>query len=240
MDVDILSSPSKRKAKLGQNGHKDKVMNKLQQKITTENMFRFFGVTFFPLVDPVDLEFNYEKQKIEVARSMIGIRLDLFNPDKSAFESPYYILLKKSQPSKKVANEDLESVKWTIFKHTIPIYLDVTGIMRAINPNGARSYADLFIFGKEVYIQLASALERRHIFNILESKGVISKLKNDFPSTSVLFSVKQVKIQIFIDEKNITSCSILGGIKDGELKAKWETFLNGPLADLEFKLNQLT
>ena len=240
MDVDILSSPSKRKAKLSTKENDNRITNKLQQKIMLENMFRFFGITFFPLVDPTDLEFNHEKQTIEITRSMIGIRLDLFNTDKATFEQPYYILLKKAAPSKKISNETPDNTKWCIFKHTIPIYLDIAKIMKIINPNGARTYSDLFIFSKEVYIQLYDILDRRHVVDTLAAQGVITKLHNDISSTSISFSVKNIKVQIFIDDKNITSCLILGGIKDIELKAKWETFLNGPLSDLEFKLSQLS
>ncbi|CAB4253806.1 similar to Saccharomyces cerevisiae YDR318W MCM21 Protein involved in minichromosome maintenance [Maudiozyma barnettii] len=239
MDVDILSSPSKRKAEL-RKIESDKSQNgKLRNKVLIENMFRLFGITFFPLVDPTDLKLNDETQKIEITRQMLGIRLDIFNSKKASFDKTYYILLKRSNKTKDKQTKDTNTGKWIVFKHTIPIYIDIEMIMRDLCTSDSSSYEDVYIFAKEVYILLLNSLERGKIFETLEMKGLINNLKNDIDSTSVLFSLGAIKIQLYLDKDIITSCLITQGVQDEVLKTKWETILNGPLDELEFKIKQL-
>lgn len=240
MDTGILSSPSKRKARLDGNSIGNPNTYKLHDKIILENIFRFFGITSFPLVDPTDLRVNIETNKMEIGRSMIGMRLDIFDERSSTFEKPHYILLKKTNTSKDQEDKNNNSSKWFIFKHTIPEYLNIRKIMEEINQNGAKSYNDIYIFCKEVYIQLLETIERRRKFEELEYRGIISNLKNDLYSNRISFSVGGIKIQLYLDDNIITSCVILKGIKDSEIRAKWETVLNGPLEDLEFTLKQLS
>ncbi|SMN19725.1 similar to Saccharomyces cerevisiae YDR318W MCM21 Protein involved in minichromosome maintenance [Maudiozyma saulgeensis] len=239
MDVDILSSPSKRKAEL-QKIELDKPKgDKLRNKVLIENMFRLFGITFFPLVDPTDLKLNDETQNIEITRQMLGIRLDIFNSKNSTFDKAYYILLKNSNKTKGKQIESTSSGKWVIFKHTIPVYIDIEMIMRDLNTSNSSSYEEVYIFAKEIYILLLDSIERRKLFESLELKGLITNLKNDIDSTSVFFSLGSVKIQLYLDKNMITSCLITQGLQDELLKNKWETILNGPLDELEFKIKQL-
>ena len=245
VDVDILSSPSKRRAELKEMGQTKPAGNKFGNKVLVENMFRFFGITFFPLIDPTDLKLNDTTQKIEVTRQMLGIRFDMFNEKDSRFEKPFYILLKKSNSVKdktSVNNINLngkDGGKWVIFKHTIPIYIDVEGIMRDLETQDASSYDEIFIFAKEIYAILLENMKRRKLLTKMEIDGLIKNLKNDFESTSISFTVNKIKMQLYLEKSIIVSCSITNGMTDEVLRTKWETILSGPLEELEFKSKQL-
>ena len=245
VDVDILSSPSKRRAELKKMGQIKPVGNKFVNKVLVENMFRLFGITFFPLIDPTDLKLNDTTQKIEVTRQMLGIRFEMFNEEDSCFNNPFYVLLKKSNSTKDKTNvnnnksDSNDNGKWVIFKHTIPIYIDIEEKMRDLETQDASSYDEIFIFAKEVYTILLENMERRKLLTKMEAEGLIKNLKNDFESTSISFAVNKIKIQIYLEKNIILSCSISSGMPDEVLKAKWETILNGPLDELEFKIKQL-
>lgn len=245
VDVDILSSPSKRRAELKKIGQVKSVGNKFDNKVLLENMFRLLGITFFPLIDPSDLKLNDTTEKIEITRQMLGIRFDLFNEHDSRFDKPFYILLKKSNSAKDKANGNTdnsnnnENGEWVIFKHTIPIYIDIQEIMKDLEIKDASSYDEIFIFAKEVYMMLLENMNRRKLLSKMEADGLIKNLKNDFHSTSVSFTVKKIKFQLYLEKNIIVSCSITNGMTNVVLKTKWETVFNGPLEELEFKIKQL-
>ncbi|KAG0668349.1 minichromosome maintenance protein [Maudiozyma exigua] len=245
VDVDILSSPSKRRAELKKIEPVKPIDNKFDNKVLLENMFRLLGITFFPLIDPSDLKLNDKTEKIEITRQMLGIRFDLFNEHDSRFDKPFYILLKKSNSTKNKANGNTdnptnnENGEWVVFKHTIPIYIDIQGIMNDLEIKDASSYDEIFIFAKEVYMMLLENMKRRKLLSKMEADGLIKNLKNDFHSTSISFTVKKIKFQLYLEKNVVVSCSITSGMTDAVLKTKWETVFSGPLEELEFKIKQL-
>lgn len=95
LDTDILTSPSKRKRKLKIDDISTSDRSELEDYIVLENVYRMFGITFFPLVDPIDLKIKDASGEIFVDREMLGIRLEVFSERTSQFEKPHYVLLKR-------------------------------------------------------------------------------------------------------------------------------------------------
>ncbi|CCC70769.1 hypothetical protein NCAS_0F02850 [Naumovozyma castellii] len=139
LNTEMLSSPSKRRLIL-KNGQDEMEENKHLQKEyrLLENVFRIVGISFFDAVDPNDLESD-----------MIGIRLDPFNQPSKV----YYIILKKE------AKNNREGL-WTIIKHTIPKYINVTNTFGESKRETWRTmikienHDDIYLLAKEVYVKL--------------------------------------------------------------------------------------
>ncbi|CAI4058848.1 hypothetical protein SKDZ_04G5180 [Saccharomyces kudriavzevii ZP591] len=229
LDTDILTSPSKRKRKLKITDIDTSDRNELEDSIIMENVYRMFGITFFPLVDPADLKIKDGSDEIFVDREMLGIRLEVFSERKSKFEKPHYILLKKR----------IKSNSWFLFKHTIPSFIDVQGIFNETNGGLVISHDNVYLFAKRVFLQLVEIQKRQQKFKDLEAKKIIHDLDLDLQSSMVSFFVKDVKVELFVKQNEIVSCSILDEIHDfsRKNKSKWEVVLLGSLDDLELKLN---
>ncbi|AJU99406.1 Mcm21p [Saccharomyces cerevisiae YJM1385] len=229
LDTDILTSPSKRKRKLKIDDISTSDRSELEDYIVLENVYRMFGITFFPLVDPIDLKIKDASGEIFVDREMLGIRLEVFSERTSQFEKPHYVLLKKR----------IKSNSWFLFKHTIPSFIDVQGIFDDTNGGLVLSHDDAYLFAKRVFLQLVEVQKRRQIFKDLEAKKIIHDLDLDLESSMVSFFVKDIKVELFVKQNEIVSCSILDDIHDFSQnnKSKWEIALLGSLDDLELKLN---
>ncbi|CAI1844594.1 hypothetical protein SEUBUCD650_0B04270 [Saccharomyces eubayanus] len=229
LDTEILTSPSKRKRKLNLEEITAGDKSMLEDSIILENIYRMFGITFFPLVDPIDLKMKEGSDEIVVDREMLGIRLEVFSERTSKFEKPHYILLKKR----------VKSNSWFLFKHTIPSFIDVQGIFNDTNGGLVISSDDAYLFAKRVFVQLIEIQRRQQSFKDLEAKEIIHNLDLDLQSSMVSFFVKDVKVELFLKQNEIVSCSLLDEIHDfnHKNKNKWELLLLGPLDDLELKLN---
>lgn len=222
IDTEILISPSKRKQKLQSAPSKRKELD----PIIHENIFRMYGVSFFPVVDPNDLEYNKERKIIEVKRDMLGIRFDVFNQFKSRYEKPHYVLLKK----------DTKSEKWGLFKFTIPNYIDVNGIFNDTNGGLIKSYDEVYLFAKQINVHLIQMSLRTQILLDLEAKSIIDKLDMDLQATLASFSRNNIKFEIILQESSIISCSLKNKSFPNELKTSIELILKGPLDELGSKL----
>ncbi|KAK5782169.1 Mcm21p PWA37_005152 [Arxiozyma heterogenica] len=236
LDTTILSSPSKRKNRpqMGIDSEQYTKSNHLKNQILLENMFRLFGVTFFPVIDPTDLQLNVETQELDITREMLGIRFDIFNQMDKQFETPFYILLKRK----------LKSQSWSIFKHTIPNYIDIELLFVNITINGTskNGFEDIYIFAKEIYLQLWKNSIRSQIFNDLLQEGIISIIYNDMRSTRVQFEISDtpIKLELQIKEDQIKSVRVLEGLdNDTELQSTISIVLIGSIYDLKYKLNMI-
>lgn len=228
IDTEILISPSKRRQKINSDtSHLE--ANKDVDSILRENLFRMFGISFFPVVDPNDLEYNDDRKLIEVKRDMLGIRFDVFNQSVSRYEKPHYILLKK----------DTKSDKWGVFKYTIPNYIDVHGIFNDTNGGILKSYDEVYLFAKQINILLIQKSIRIQILLDLEAKSVIEKLDMDLQATIASFSRSNFKFEIIIKENSITSCSLKSSHIPEELKTSIEFIIEGPLDELGSKLKSI-
>ncbi|EDO16357.1 hypothetical protein Kpol_1051p5 [Vanderwaltozyma polyspora DSM 70294] len=235
INTDILTSPSKRKLKLGNidddsetsKGNKQKNLNK---KIRIENLFRLFGITFFPLVDPTDLKMNKELKTMEIKREMLGIRLEIYNEHNSTFEKPHYILLKKK----------LKIDSWMIFKHTIPSYIDIESKWFGINNGMLNTYDEINVFAKEVYIELIHGNIREQKIQKLTELEYIRDCQTDVNSSRVILTlIDQYEIELFLKNETIVSCKIPTDRMEPMLKNKWQIILLGTIDELPNKLSQL-
>ena len=135
--------------------------------------------------------------------------------------------------------KSIKSNSWFLFKHTIPSFIDVQGIFDDTNGGLVISHDDAYLFAKRVFLQLVEVQKRRQIFKDLEAKKIIHDLDLDLESSMVSFFVKDIKVELFVKQNEIVSCSILDDIHDFSQnnKSKWEIALLGSLDDLELKLN---
>lgn len=235
LDTTILSSPSKRKQRpMGGTREKtDPALAKLKNDIVIENMFRLFGVTFFPVIDPTDLQLNVETQELDVTREMLGIRFDIFNQVLKKFETPFYILLKRK----------LKSNSWAIFKHTIPSYIDIEVLFVDITFNGASAngFEDIYLFAKEVYLQLWQNSIRSQLFDELVQDDVISIIYNDMRSTRVQLEIidTPIKLELQINKDQIKSVRIIDGIPNVDVQSNISMVLLGSIYELKYKINMI-
>ena len=233
LDTTILSSPSKRKNRpeMKNDSNQNMKFKQLKNQIVLENMFRLFGITFFPVIDPTDLQLNVETQELDITREMLGIRFDIFNQVNKQFETPFYIILKRK----------LKSHAWSIFKHTIPSYIDIELLFADITINGTskNGFQDIYLFAKEIYLRLWKNSIRSQIFDELVQEGIISIIYNDMRSTRVQFEIidTSIKLELQIKEDQIKSVRILEGVNDDiELQSTISMVLIGSIYDLKYKL----
>lgn len=238
LDTTILSSPSKRKNRQQLNNDASKGgdhpdLDELKEDIMMENMFRLFGITFFPVIDPTDLQLNVDTQELDITREMLGIRFDIFNQVLRHFETPFYILLKRR----------LKSKSWAIFKHTIPGYIDVEVLFVDITINGTSTngFEDIYLFAKEVYLQLWRNSIRSQIFDELVQDGRISLAYNDMRSTRVQFKIIEtpIKLELQLKEDQVKSVRILGGVSDMNIQTNISMILLGSIHELKQKLSMI-
>lgn len=212
----IDTSPSKRLNKLQtRTRSKD-----LESKVRLENAYRLFGITFFPVVDPSDLSTD-DTSTVEVERRMLGIRLEVFNEYRNQFEKPHYILLK----------QHIKSTAWELFRDTIPIYMDLENIFSKVNGGIITTYDDVYLFSKQVFIQLLAVSVRLQYLEELEESGLVAELEVDLQISVVSFVACNVRVQLLLQDDEVTSCITA----DRDL----HVFLLGPIRELKHKLQQL-
>ncbi|AQZ16346.1 MCM21 (YDR318W) [Zygosaccharomyces parabailii] len=192
----------------------------LESKVQLENVYRLFGITFFPVVDPSDLLNN--ATGIEVERRMLGVRLEVYNEQRSLFEKPHYILLK----------QEMKSTSWRLFKDTIPLYVDLELIFQKINGGIITTWDDVYLFAKQVYTQLLAVSMRLQTLEELRELGLIEELDVDLRGSAVSFSVHKAEVQLILQGDEVASCNTT----DEDLRA----FLLGPITELKPKLQQLS
>lgn len=236
IDTDILTSPSKRKTKLGlidesTEVEASKTDTDMKSLIMIENMHRLFGITFFPVVDPSDLKINNESKEMESTRDMLGIRLEVYNVNTASFEQPFYILLKKRR----------KVDAWAIFKHTIPNSIDIHGLYRSIDNGLLNSFDDVYIFAKDVYIRLVQTYLRKFNLENLAMEGIISNLEiNLYASMVSMHAINdRIQIKLFLKGDQVVSCNITSELDHPSSIGKWELTLLGPIDELALKIGQL-
>lgn len=226
IDTNILTSPSKARRRMKDTKYDEDAP---RNQVLLENVYRMFGITYFPVVDPTDLKVNKETNKTEINREMIGIRLEVFNESIARFEKPYYILLKKK----------IKSDSWLLFKHTVPIFIDVHALFNKTNGGAIISHENIYLFAKTVYRQLIELTARMQNLEDLMSSGVIDNLDLDLEAAAVSFSKNEVQFRLMLHKDQIVSCSLVGEALDGNVKPQLETIFLGPLHELEIKLKHL-
>lgn len=222
IDTDVLTSPSKRfqKSKLQVGGQS------IHDSVLLENAYRMFGMTTFPVVDPSDLKLNDETKETQIGREMIGIRLEVFNERLAKYEKPFYILLKKK----------VKSDVWSLFKYTVPQYIDVQALFNNTNGGMVASYNAIYLFAKEVYKQLIQLSHRLQELQQLEGSKKIANLDVDLEAASVSFKQGRTHFRLLLHKDKIVSCSVRGDTIDARTRSQHETFFLGSLGQLRSKL----
>ena len=214
----------------------------LGEQLLVENGYRFFGITIFPAVDPNDLQIDAQRGAINIENDILGVRLDLFDETALTFDDPFYIMLKRC--TTKFNRQHTNPDTWKLFRHSIPNYIDIHEILNQIHSGNdvttGLTLPDIWLFAKEIYIDLLREKCRRQYLRTLEEKGLLSQLDTDMKTRKITFEVNGIRIQAFLEEGNLVACSVLRGMYDHQMRSKWEVMLNGPLEDLEHKLKRLT
>lgn len=109
--------PTKKKQKLSEFSYnlleKSTETAEIKENILYENIFRFGGVTAFPINNTL---FKDDDE-------ILGIRFDVFSHFTKKFLAPHYIILKKLESNTKSATS--VSKKWFVYRHTIPVYISL-------------------------------------------------------------------------------------------------------------------
>ncbi|QLQ80937.1 hypothetical protein HG537_0E02920 [Torulaspora globosa] len=225
INTENLISPSKRSRNVRQKDGNDSIYD----SVLLENGYRMFGISTFPVVDPSDLKLNEETNKTQITREMIGIRLEVFNETLSKYEKPYYVLLKKN----------MKSDSWTLFKHTVPQYIDVKALFNNTNGGIITSHNSIYLFAKELYKQLVALSTRVQYLEELVNSKLVADLDIDLEAAAVAFARNGAQFKLLLQGDEIVSCTIRSDIMEASLKPRHETLFLGPIDELALKLKHM-
>ncbi|CCH62484.1 hypothetical protein TBLA_0H01980 [Henningerozyma blattae CBS 6284] len=234
LSPEVVSLPSQRRKRMKLERPNLHIREILKNFVILEIVYRMVGITFFPVVDPTDLEFLDTKKLLSIRREMLGIRLEIYNDLISSFEKPHYILLKQSEKSK----------IWSIFKYTIPNYIDIHSLFLKINNGIITTDSDIFLFAKDVYSALSSISKKIQYFKKLENLKVFENLNIDLIGIQISFLFKSIyNIRISLKEWDIITCTIEStesyiNKETRTFYRKWEIQFQGPIKKLVSKLEQ--
>lgn len=191
------------------------------RNIILENIYRMFGITAFPVSDPSK----------NTKRDLLGIRIEIFNETLLKFETPHYIILQRNQ----------KSGKWDIFKHTIPVFIQIHEISKEFD-----DLSDDELFG---------FLERiRHILNKTSFKHqVVENIRNKYPRNVVGIekdiALDTLKFRLKVADVStivilslsldlIESCHIESGFTESE-KFRINNVIKGDITTFEKKIDDV-
>lgn len=144
-------------------------------KIQVENVYRFNGITVFPLSNDPSGEF-------------IGIRFDVFNTYSRKFTTCHYIILKQFE----IENDEKQSIslngdsewRWEVFQTTVPKYIPVEDL--------ANSYLNLLHVREQTTENSVPGFNRinklamriyEHLVLLEERKSIVLQLKETYSNT---------------------------------------------------------
>ncbi|QLL33380.1 hypothetical protein HG536_0E02910 [Torulaspora globosa] len=225
INMENLISPSKRSRSLKQkDGNKS-----IYDSVLLENAYRMFGISSFPVVDPSDLKLNEETKEIQITREMIGIRLEVFNESLSKYEKPYYVLLKKK----------MKSDSWTLFKHTVPQYIDVRALFNNTNGGIITSHNSIYLFARDLYKQLVALSMRVQYLEELANSKLVDDLDIDLEAAAVSFTRNGALFKLLLRGDEVVSCSIRSNFIEASLRPRHEALFLGPINELALKLKHM-
>lgn len=82
----------------------------IKDNVLYENIFRFGGITAFPI----------NKFLFSADDELMGLRFDVFSHSRNCYLKPHYAVLRKSQV------KGFSERRWQIFRHTLPLYIPLT------------------------------------------------------------------------------------------------------------------
>lgn len=127
-----------------------------QHRLSLESAYRLgAGITSFHVRDP-------DPNAVDGGR-VLGIRIEVFNPRKAVYDTPYYVFLNRPHG---------EAGAMRVHKHTIPPYVVMKSIVARWLPHesvsegegegeGARARQDIVRFARALRAELVGAMKRR-------------------------------------------------------------------------------
>lgn len=193
--------------------------------ILLENIYRLFGITLFPLVNPD----RFRNNKVN---ELMGVRIEIFDKFKGVFETPYYLILQKNHKN-----------KWITFKRTIPVYVSINNF---IGTKVGVSDTDLIFILKSLRDELVELSFKRQLFRHLESEAslfVINETDYKFETVIIDLTLDSgclIRTLLKLDNKNVLSARVLDSNLPNEKDAlKACHLLVGSLKSFEKKIEYI-
>ena len=132
--------------------------------ILYENIFRFTGITAFPI----------NKSLLSADEEVFGIRFDTYSNHERKFVAPHYVILKKI-PHEKEPNHH----RWSVFRHTLPVYIPVNEAESVLEYGQEEVDQSVVKFSKLVYGYLSQTQMKHDIFAAVSLNPDIRRLEKD-------------------------------------------------------------
>lgn len=175
-----------------------------------ENIYRFGGVTAFPL----------NQYLLEEDGVVIGLRFDIYTANR--FSTPHYVIVRKEQPLK--AGTEGSPV-WRIFKHTIPVFVPIRQYESEF-----LSLNDLVGFVKHVRLYFVRLQYKHEKFDQL--KGFGYRIEKDLQCRRVVLEKpKELIIEVMNTEDSIEDCRVILNMYD----KSYERLIISSLQNCEIK-----
>lgn len=207
----------------------------VKDNIMLENVFRFGGVTAFPI----------NKMANEMDNKTMGLRFDVFSHRKLCFSVPHYVILRKESLSDK--GEQMRT-KWTVHKHTLPAYIPLEDYRRCLdNDNEKEGIHDFGLKIREFFIK--TQYKHDKFDSLLDIKfthlkkdkaradiPVVAKLEKDLQCKKLLLFLESgdkepkkeaTKLSIVCDNEGIEMANFISSSINEECKLLYESMLRG-------------
>lgn len=163
--------------------------------ILYENIFRFTGVTAFPI----------NQALLSADEKVFGIRFDTFSNHEHKFMAPHYVILKKTPHEK-----DPSQHRWTVFRHTLPVYIPVEAAEAALEFSDENE-SSVGRFARQIYGHLARTQMKRDVFAAFGEDHRVQRLETDLACNQVrLFVGNGQELVVKSDAYAVTLAEVVG------------------------------
>ncbi|KAH3682264.1 hypothetical protein WICPIJ_006774 [Wickerhamomyces pijperi] len=194
--------------------------------ILLENIYRMFGITLFPLVNP-------DRFRANKVHELLGVRIEIFDQFKGTFETPYYLILQRNK-----------NQKWITFKRTIPIYIQIEKFIGM--KNGVEDL-ELISILQRLRTEIMDFSFKRQLFRYLESECKFFQIKQaDYKFENVVIDIdtldsgNSVKVSLKLDNTTVVVSKVLESKLSDEKSAKVALLLKGNLKSLAKRIRYIT
>lgn len=190
--------------------------------IILENIYRMFGITAFPVSDPSK----------KVKRDLLGVRIEIFNESLLKFETPHYIIFEQNS----------KTGKWMIFKHTIPVFIQIYEIAKEYDE--LSDIDQLFQFLQNIRkILNKTSLKHQVVESIRQNfDSKVTNIEKDIALDILKFrlNVSDVSTTVILNISldSIQSCFIESGFSESE-KFRIGNVLKGDIKTFEKRLHDV-
>lgn len=184
--------------------------------ILYENIFRFTGITAFPI----------NKALLSADEEIFGIRFDTYSNHERRFVAPHYVILKKI-PHEKEPNHH----RWSVFRHTLPVYIPVNEAESVLEYGQEEIDKSVVKFSKLIYGYLSQTQMKHDIFAAVSLNPHIRRVEKDLACHRVrLFLESGQELVIHCDSTSVILAEVVG---NNELSTACEAVLTTDIAGLE-------